>query len=71
MQVTKTNTPALNTPARAMTIEAMQQDFEYEMAEKITKALLDNGLISEDERERISALNREKFTPFYRDIMEK
>lgn len=71
MQVTKTTTPALTTPARGMTIEAMQQDFEYEMAEKFTQAIFDNGLISEDERVRISALNREKFTPFYGDIMEK
>ena len=71
MQVTQTVGLALTTPARVMTAEAMQQDFEYEMAEKFTKALLNKGLISEDEKARISTLNREKFAPFYGDIMEK
>ena len=31
MEVTKTIGPALTTPARTMTAEAMQQDLEYEM----------------------------------------
>ena len=71
MQVTKTTGLAVDTPARIMTYEAMKQDFEYEMAEKFTQALFDKGLISEAEKARISTLNREKFSPFYGDIMEK
>lgn len=71
MKITKNFGPALTTPARAMTAEAMQQDFEYEMAEKFTQALFEKGLISEGEKARISTLNREKFSPFYGDIMEK
>ena len=49
----------------------MQKDFEYEMAQKLTKSLLDQGLISVDEYDRISELNRVKFYPFYGDLMEK
>ena len=71
MEVTKTIGPALTTPARTMTEEAMQQDFEYEMAQKFTQALFEKGLISEAEKAKISTLNREKFSPFYGDIMEK
>ena len=71
MEVTKTIGPALTTPARTMTAEAMQQDFEYEMAQKFTQALFEKGLISEAEKAKIYTLNREKFSPFYGDIMEK
>ena len=71
MEVTKTIGPALTTQARTMTAEAMQQDFEYEMAQKFTQALFEKGLISEAEKAKISTLNREKFSPFYGDIMEK
>lgn len=71
MQVMKDIGPAVVTPARAMTKEAMQRDFEYEMAEKFNRSLFDKGLISLEEMNRISALNREKFSPFYGDIMDK
>ena len=54
MEVTKTIGPALTTPARTMTAEAMQQDFEYEMAQKFTQALFEKGLISEAEKAKIA-----------------
>ena len=54
-----------------MTLDAMQKDFEYEIAQKLTKSLLNQGLISIDEYDRISTLNREKFYPFYGDLMQK
>lgn len=70
MQVSK-NMPAPNhIPVRMMTKESMQKDFDYEMAQKITKNLLDKGLISIDEYDRISALNAQKFSPFYGDLMD-
>lgn len=71
MEVTKNIGPVLTTPARTMTADAMRQDFEYEMAQKFTQSLFEKGLISEEEKARISTLNREKFSPFYGDIMEK
>lgn len=69
MQVTKDSMIQLDTAPRAMTPETMQQDFEYEMAQRMTRSLYENGLISIDELHRISALNKEKFYPFYKDIM--
>lgn len=71
MEVSKSTQIELDVAPRRMTQEAMQKDFEYEMAQKMTKNLLDEGLISIDEYDRISALNREKFSPFYADLMEK
>lgn len=68
MEVTK-NGVVVSTPPRTITKETMQLDFEYEMAQKLTKAMYRKGLISLDEMDRISALNKEKFYPLYGDIM--
>ena len=68
MEVTK-NGVAVSTPPRTITKETMQLDFEYEMAQKLTKAKYRKGLISLDEMDRISALNKEKFYPLYGDLM--
>lgn len=71
MEVTKNALVTVDVAPRRMTLDAMQKDFEYEMAQKLTKSLLDQGLISIDEYDRISALNQVKFYPFYGDLMEK
>lgn len=71
MEVTKNAPVGVDVAPRRMTLDSMQKDFEYEMAQKMTKNLLDEGLISIDEYDRISALNRVKFSPFYADLMEK
>lgn len=70
MQVFKDTQINLEVAPRVMTQEAMQKDFEYEMAQKLTKSLYEKGLISVDELHRISALNREKFCAFYSDIFD-
>ena len=69
MEVTKNASRMTETPPRQMTLEAMQADFEYRMAQKLTKKLLDKGLISEGEFDKISALNREKFSPFLPELL--
>lgn len=71
MEVTKNAPVAVDVAPRRMTLDAMQKDFEYEMAQKLTKSLMDQGLISIEEYDRISTLNREKFYPFYGDLMQK
>lgn len=71
MEVTKNAPFGVDMAPRRMTLDSMQKDFEYEMAQKMNKNLLDEGLISIDEYDRISALNRVKFSPFYADLMEK
>lgn len=71
MEVSRSAQIELDVAPRRMTLDSMQKDFEYEMAQKMTKNLLDEGLVSIVEYDRISALNREKFSPFYADLMEK
>lgn len=70
MQVSKNIPIAAKVPPRRMTKEAMQKDFEYEMAQKITKNLLDQGFISIDECDRISKLNAQNFSPLYSDLLD-
>ena len=54
---------------RRMTEAAMQQDFEFMIAEKLTRQLLDQGLITEREFNKIMAKNRETFSPYFAEIM--
>lgn len=56
---------------REMTIEAMQKDFDYEIAQNITKEMLNRGLLSIDEYHKISVLNQKNFSPFFGDLLEK
>lgn len=69
MQVLNDSPAMVETAPRAMTPEAMQQDFEYMMAEKMSRKLYEKGLISIDELHKLSELNRQKFSPFYADLM--
>lgn len=69
MKVLKDSLSITETAPRVMTKEAMQRDFDYMMAEKMTKKLYEKGLISLDELHKISELNRQKFSPFYADLM--
>lgn len=68
MEVMK-NTNVASAAPRVITKESMQLDFEYEMAQKLTRSMYEKGLISIDEMNRISALNKEKFYPLYGDLM--
>ena len=68
MEVMK-NSIAASTAPRVITKESMQLDFEYEIAQKLTRSMYEKGLISLDEMNRISALNKEKFYPLYGDLM--
>lgn len=70
MQVFKELAINLQVAPRVMTQEAMQKDFEYEMAQKLTRNLYEKGIISVDEMNRILALNKEKFSPFYAEILD-
>lgn len=57
------------TPARKMTMSAMQKDFDYRIAEKLIDKLLKNGLISDEEHSQINALNIKSFAPFMAELM--
>lgn len=51
------------------TKEEMQREYDYIRAGQMTKTLLDNGMITEEEYSKIIALNRKSFFPFLSDIM--
>lgn len=55
--------------AYKFTHEQLQQEFNYMQAEKITKKLLEKGLITEEEYELIMAENRRTFPTFLSPLL--
>lgn len=53
------------------TNQEMQNEYDYILAEQMTKSLLSQGLITEDEYGKIMAKNRASFAPFISKIMQK
>lgn len=47
----------------------MQKEADYYMAQKLLNQLLSAGLISLDEFDKITELNRKKFSPILAEIM--
>lgn len=54
---------------RKITFEDMQSDFDYDMAQKLSHTLLEQGLITEEEFERLKKLNICKFKPYLSELM--
>lgn len=71
MGVYKNTSLSTETPARAMSEDAMQKDFEFRISEKLTLSLLDAGIITADECTKIRALNRKNSTRSMRNYTEK
>ena len=53
------------------TNDEMQNEYNYLLAEQLTKKLLDAWLITEDEFTRIMARNRRSFSPFISKVIDK
>ena len=51
------------------TNEEMQNEYNYILAEQMTRKLLDQGLISVEEFDKIMAKNRRSFSPYISKIM--
>ena len=51
--------------------EQMQNEYNYVLAQQITKRLLEAGFITKDEFNKITAKNRESFSPLLGRIMPK
>jgi hypothetical protein len=49
--------------------EQLQREFDYIQAEKLLRKMLQKGLITEVEFNKIDALNRQTFSPFLAEIM--
>lgn len=70
MQVTQTTDGMIN-PADVPkpTNEEMQNEYNYYLAEQLTKKLHDARLISTDEFDKIMEKNRKTFSPFISKII--
>lgn len=58
-----------NVRAEVISEKQMQNEFDYMMAQQMLKNMLENGLITLAEFNKISALNREIFSPELASIM--
>ena len=52
-----------------MTEEELQKEYDFHIADSIVGMLYKEGKITQDELHKISALNREKFSPRLAKIM--
>ena len=71
MQVTKITSPQDNSmpSVHRLTEEQMYNEINYYRAEKMTKKMLDKGLISAEEYDRILVECRKIFVPLFADLM--
>ncbi|KGK87378.1 SHOCT domain-containing protein [Clostridium sp. HMP27] len=71
MQVTKiTDEQQMPISARKIyTQEELQREYDYILAQKILKSILEKGLISLDEFNKITEKNRQTFSPYLVEIM--
>ena len=72
MQITKITDKQdllLNPKWKYLSAEALQREFDYYRAEKLLRKMLEKGLITEVEFNKIDALNRQTFSPFLKEIM--
>ena len=58
-----------NVPSGYFTQERIQGDLNYKRAQAIAKTMLDSGLISVAEFNKLTAINRETFSPLFEEIM--
>ena len=72
MQITKITDKQdllLNPKRKYLSAEALQREFDYYRAEKLLHQMLDKGLISKEEFNKIMLLNLETFSPMLAQIM--
>lgn len=71
MQVTQIADGIMTVDVPKPTDQEMQNEYNYFLAEQMTKKLLDKGLISVDEFNKIMVKNRRSFSPLYRKLSRK
>ena len=72
MQVTKITTPAeapVHAAEHRLTDKQFYDEINYHRAEKLTKKMLDKGLITADECDKILAESRKIFVPYLAEIL--
>ncbi len=53
------------------TTERLRNELDYRRAQDIAKKMFERGLISEAEFGRLTAVNRETFSPLFAEIMPR
>lgn len=61
----------INVVPRPVTQEDIDRDINYYKAQKVAHAMLELGLISLSEFDKLTQLNRDTFSPFLVEIMPK
>ena len=51
--------------------EELQRDFDFFLAQRLLKKLLDKGMITSGEFDKITEKNRQTFSPYLSEIMPK
>lgn len=69
MQVTQIADGIMTVDVPKPTDQEMQNEYNYFLAEQMTKKLLDKGLISVDEFNKIMVKNRRSFSPLISKII--
>ena len=60
-----------NVQSGYFTQKRIQGNLDYYRAQTTAKKMLDDGLISVDEFNKLTAINRETFSPLFAEIMPK
>ena len=60
-----------NVQSGYFTQKRIQSNLDYYRAQTIAKKMLDDGLISVDEFNKLTAINQETFSPLFAEIMPK
>lgn len=63
--------PDIQAISKQITQEESQRDFDYYMAQRIAEKLKSEGLITVDEFNKLTALNRSTFLPMNVEILPK
>lgn len=58
------------TKPEPITQEQMQADFDYYIAQRMLEKMREKGLITDGEFNKITAVNRKKFSPYLAAIMD-
>lgn len=71
MQVTKLTADQIGVAPKKhqYTEEEMQREYNYIRAGQLTRKLLNKGMITEEEFDKVTALNRKSFSPLLSEIM--
>ncbi|ABZ85486.1 hypothetical protein HM1_2977 [Heliomicrobium modesticaldum Ice1] len=61
--------PGINYEKKPVSQEQLQHEYDYFLAQQILESILKNGLITMDEFNKITTLNRQSFSPALARIM--